>query len=302
MSLVGTLAKVAIGVAVAKGIGGLLKQGGSLGRSGGSGGGSIFGGANSPRGGGDLGDVMGDILSGGRGSAGGVARGGATSGGLGGLLEDLAGGRSAAGSSTGGSSTGGLATSRTGGGLDDILGGLTKSLGGGASGGGGLGDLLGGLLGAGLGSAAGSAVGGGGSFGDVLNSAFGNKGEPEMAPSAPQEAAAALMLRAMIQAAKSDGKIDAAEKDKLMKNLTDATPEEMAFVKQELAAGIDVDGLVRQVPQGLGPQVYAMSLMAIDLDNQNEAQYLHALATGMGIDRQSVNAIHAKVGVQPLYS
>lgn len=296
MSLMGTLAKVAIGVAVAKGIGGLMKSGGGVTTSRSSGGGSIFGGAHSPRTSGDLGDVMGDILSGGQ--SGGMSGGtvtrsspGSSSGGLGGLLEELTRG------------SGGASQAGTGGGLNDVLGGLTKSLGGGGSAGGmggGLGDLLGGLLGAGLGSAAGSGMGGG--FGDVLNSALGNKGEPEMAPSQPQEAAAALMLRAMIQAAKSDGKIDAAEKDKLMKNLTDATPDEMSFVKQELAAPIDVDGLVAQVPQGLQPQVYAMSLLAIDLDNQNEAQYLHALATGMGLDRQTVNAIHAKVGVQPLYS
>lgn len=293
MSLVGTLAKVAIGVAVAKGIGGLMKQGGAVsrGNTGGSDG-SIFGGAHSPRssGSGSLGDVMGDILSGGN-SSGRTASGGATSGGLGGLLEELTGAKS-----------GGAATGSAGGGLNDILGGLTKSLGGGAAGGGGLGDLLGGLLGGAMGSAAGSAAGGGGSFGDVLNSAFGNKGEPEVAPTQHQEAAAGLMLRAMIQAAKSDGKIDAAEKDKLMKNLTDATPEEMNFVKQELAAPIDVDGLVAQVPKGLEAQVYAMSLLAIDLDNQNEAQYLHTFATGMGLDRQTVNAIHEKVGVQPLYS
>ena len=64
----------------------------------------------------------------------------------------------------------------------------------------------------------------------------------------------------------------------------------------------DVKKLVNQVPEGLEAQVYAMSVIAIDLDNQNEAQYLHALAEGLGLDRNAVNHIHEKIGVGPLYS
>ena len=45
-----------------------------------------------------------------------------------------------------------------------------------------------------------------------------------------------------------------------------------------------------------------MSILGIDLDNQNEAQYLHSLATEMGIDQATSNAIHAKLGVPQLYS
>ncbi len=61
-------------------------------------------------------------------------------------------------------------------------------------------------------------------------------------------------------------------------------------------------GLARQVPRGLEAQVYTMSVMAIDLDNRNEAQYLHQLASTMGIDQRQVNQIHARLGVPALYS
>jgi uncharacterized membrane protein YebE (DUF533 family) len=44
-----------------------------------------------------------------------------------------------------------------------------------------------------------------------------------------------------------------------------------------------------------------MSVMGIDLDSKREAEYLHALAQGLGIDHQSVNAIHQKLGVPTLY-
>ncbi len=308
MSLMGTLAKVAIGVMVAKTVGGMIKGGaggGGLIPSGGgpvSGGGGPFGGPNSPgRSKGGLDDMMGEIFrkapAGGQAAPHGQRRPSADpfgddngpvaqdepasgGGGLGDLLNNLGRARQGAG---GGSS---------GGGLDDVLGKLGQ--------GGGLGEILGGLLGgAGAGAAAGAGTRG---LKDVLNDAFQNGGEPATAPSRDQEAAAGLMLKAMIQAAKSDGRIDPTEQKKLTDNLGQATKEEMDFVRRELAAPVDVDGLCRQVPEGLGPQVYAMSLMAIDLDNRNEAQYLVSLARGLGLDRATVDDVHQQMGAPSLFA
>ncbi|SPH24806.1 hypothetical protein DEA8626_03839 [Defluviimonas aquaemixtae] len=59
------------------------------------------------------------------------------------------------------------------------------------------------------------------------------------------------MLSAIIQAAKSDGKIDAAEQKKLLGNLGSVSAEEWRFVESELSKPIDVQGLARQVPRGL---------------------------------------------------
>lgn len=346
MSLVGTLAKIAIGVAVVKGVGGLIQSrsggaaggtasdgglGGMFGDSGASGSaipgsGSVFGGAHSPKKktSGGLEDMMGEILGGGAGSSGGGVTGGQAAdagtsggsifgqggGGLGDLLNNLGGG------STGGAAPGGTSTGGLGGALGEIIGQLGKggATTGAATGGGGLGDLLGGLLGGALGGGLGGGLGGmlGGSdataakndtnFGDLLNQSLRNGGEPEVQPTPAQDAAAGLMLRAMIMAAKSDGKIDAAEQKKLLGNLGDATPAEMDFVKQELAAPVDVRALVRQVPKGMEQHIYAMSVMAIDLDNQNEAKYLDQLAQGLGIGQADVNAIHTKLGAPNLYA
>lgn len=284
MSLVGTLAKVAVGMAVAKGVSTLAK--GASGKSSGG----LLGGA-----GGGLGDMMGDLLAGGRS---GSSR--ASTGGLGGLLEGLAGAGSR--DMTTRSSPRGQSTS----GLGDILGQLA-----GASGGkGGLGDLIGTLTAGGaaggLGSLLGAALGGSGNksggFGTSLNAAFANGGEPDTTPGAAEEAMAGLMLKAMIQAAKADGEIDAAEQKKLLERLGDVSASERAFVERELAAQVDVEGLVRAIPDGLEAQAYAMSVMAIDLDNQNEAQYLHKLASGLGLDAKSVNHIHEQIGAPALYA
>lgn len=277
MSLMKTLAKVAIGVAVAKGASSMVRNSGS---GGGGGLGGLLGGLAGAAGGtqsagrassgGGLQDMLGGLLGGAGGGAGGMA------GGLGGLLEQLGGGTS-----------------------------------GSSSAGGGLGGLLGGLAGA---AGAGGLLGGAGAavqkrptrnehdFGAVLNSQFDSTPEPVIEPSQDQEAAAGLMLAAMIQAAKSDGNFDQVEKDKLLDQLGEVDAEEAAFVQAQLQAPVDVEGLVRETPNGMAAQIYAMSLLGIDLDSQQEAKYLHSLAQGYGMKPAQVNNIHAQMGVPSLYT
>ncbi len=274
MSLMKTLAKVAIGVAVAKGASSLIKGAGQRQASASDDG--LFRGAHSPdaqqaSAGNPLEGMMDSILGGGAKQSGGGAQGG-----LGSILEQLSGGN------TGGGQRGGL---------EDMLGGL------GGGGSGGLGGLLGGLAGALQGGASSPQ----GSFGEVLNSQFDGNPEPARQPTADQEAAAALMLSAMLQAAKSDGKFDAGEQSKLMEKLGDVGPEERAFVNAELQKPVDVHDLCHKVPQGMEKQVYMMSILGIDLDSQAEAKYLHELASEMRISQDEVNAIHDRMGAPRIY-
>ena len=288
MSLMGTLAKVAIGVAVAKGAGAMMNNRG--GAAGGGIGGMLGGLAGAAQGGsGGLGGMLGGLMGGAQGGQaggmqnmlgslmGGAAGGGAgagAGGGLGGILESLGGGGAA-----------------QGGGMQSMLGGLAGSAG------------AGGMLGALGGAVAQRPAENNASFGDVLNSSFDETPQEAIEPTADQEAAAALMLRAMIQAAKSDGNFDEAEQEKLVGQLGgDVDAEEAAFVRAEMQRPVDVNALIAEVPQGLGPQVYAMSLLAIDLDSKAEAQYLHSLAQGLGMEAAAVNDVHAQLGVPSLYT
>ena len=59
-----------------------------------------------------------------------------------------------------------------------------------------------------------------------------------------------------------------------------------------------MQALVKQVPKGLENQIYAVSVIGIDLDNQKEAEYLAALGSALGIGPPEANAIHAKLGIQ----
>jgi uncharacterized membrane protein YebE (DUF533 family) len=300
MSFLGTLARVAVGVAIAKGVGNMMqasRQGGTAAPRPGTG--TTYSGTQSrntaPAGSGAPGglqDIMRDVLSGtpaGQTASAGRApapQPGSLPGGLGGLLEQLAGG------TAGGTATR-AGTSPGAGGLDGLLGSL-------ASGGG-----LGGLVGAAGGAAAApgrAAPEPNAGFGDLLNQSLRNYGEPDVPPVPQQEAAAALLLRAMIQAAKSDGKVDDAERAKLLDGLKEATQAEVDFVKAELAAPVDIEGLARKVPKGLEAQVYTMSVMAITLDDKAEAQYLNELATALHLAPAQVNSIHTQLGVPTLYS
>ena len=295
MSLMKSLARVAAGVMLAKGIGAVMKnaqnrqgQGGSRPSSGGRSSGGLLddllgsntgGGGNRNTGSGGLADMLGQVLGGRSGGAGsGSSYGGANSprrgqaqGGLGGILDQL--------------STGAAA--------------------------GGLGGLLGGILGGGGTQQPspqeklvqrGSQPTNDASFGELFNDAIAKGDEPEIAPTPEQNALAGLMLKAMIQAAKSDGEIDEKEKAKLMSEFGDLDDDERAFIREQMAAPVDAAALAREVPEGYGPQIYLMSLMAIEFDNRKEAEYLHALAENLGLDKATVNGIHDKVGVINLYA
>lgn len=274
MSLLEALAEAVVNVSAAKNGSGRVKAGQHNN-------GGLFGHLQGNDSGG-LEDMLGRALGGqGQRSSGGLAQDG-----LGGLLESLT---RNAGGGTG-----------SAGGLDDLLGQLIGGAGGQGAGSDGLGQIIGAVAGA-LANAGGSQ--GGGSFGDLLNQAIAGRGRGslQLQPTQSQEVAAGLMLRAMIQAAKSDGKFDQAEQEKLLGKLGDVSSSERQFVNSELNKPIDVEGLANDVPHGLETQVYAMSVMGIDLDNRNEAQYLDQLAGSLGIDERTVNAIHAQIGAPALY-
>ena len=117
---------------------------------------------------------------------------------------------------------------------------------------------------------------------------------------AEEELQAALMLRVMISAIKADGKLDAAEKKRLIKATGRATDAEIGFVNAELSGKTDLDKLVADIPRGLEEKAYVTALLAIDLDQPSEADFLHALAQALGLTPKEVNALHRSCHAPPL--
>ena len=217
---------------------------------------------------------------------------------LGSVIGALAGGRSASAPSGGG-------------GLGDLVGGM---LGGGQQrgGGGGMGDLLGGLLGGGGSQSSGGGLGD--LFGMAMNQ-FGAAGQgnaqqardvarsrmPAGVEYGQMERQAELLVEAMINAAKADGRVDAEEQQKIVDRLGEVTREELEFVQRKLAEPLDVQGFIGRIPRGMERDVYTVSLMAIDLDSNPEAQYMHQLAQGVGLSADACNEIHEALGAPKLY-
>lgn len=275
MSLLKTLTKVAIGIAVTKGVQHVATRSRSattteptkpVRKSTGAGTGRSYAPDES-----GMGGIMEEILGAGKPARTPTARKPVSTR-QGGSLEDLL-----------GRSTNTTRPRKTApsGGIEDLLGGM---LGGKTGGGGGLGDLLGAVLGA---SAGGASMG---------------RPAPMPEPEQQDEAEAAVLLRAMIQAAKADGKLDATEKARLMEAVGSASPAEIDFINQELAAPVDVDSLLADVPRGMEEKVYMVSVMAIDLDDRSEAEYLHELSTALGLSPQEVNALHDHMQAPRIYN
>ena len=111
-----------------------------------------------------------------------------------------------------------------------------------------------------------------------------------------------LMVRAMIEAAKSDGKIDPEERRRINIALKDAgTPESD---RHALLAAFDqppdVEGLVARVSSPeLAVEVYAASLLAIKDDVPSEQHYLARLAKRLNLPQETVVEMHARFGDPP---
>ncbi len=290
------------GIDTIKILGSLLGNGGLSKGSGGNVLGNILGNVlgggqkQQTQGGGMLGDILGSLIGSGQKST----SGGSMADMLGGLLG------------------GGQRQQPSGGGLGDLVGSL---LGGGQtssnSSGGGMSDLLGSLLGGGKQNSDG--LGGSGGLGGLLGGALTKYAQTQNseAPnpssdncdhlpigSSQEEAAqhATLIIKAMINAAKSDGNIDKDEQEKVIKKLGDITREEANFVRAEFNAPLDVNAFINSVPRGMERQIYAVSLMAIDLDSNKEARYLAQLAKGFQISPEIANNIHAQLGAPKIFS
>ncbi|MGB7932339.1 MAG: tellurite resistance TerB family protein [Gammaproteobacteria bacterium] len=115
---------------------------------------------------------------------------------------------------------------------------------------------------------------------------------------------ASLIVKAMINAAKADGRIDEAETDRIVGKLREGglSDEEQHFLVQEMRKPLDIDSIARAVPnQQVATQVYAASLLAIEVDTDQERRYLRELAAALGLDSNTVTYLHGALGVSALH-
>ncbi len=246
----------------------------------------------------------------------------ALGGGSGGLLENLSslfGSSAGAGgnmletlsSKLGGASSGG---GGLGGLLGSVLGEAEQAVGGKENLAlGGLGALAGALMGGG-GKSIGGALGGGvlALLGAMAYQALKDTGAEK--PSVPVgltqpktesdrqilEEHAKLILRAMINAAKADGQIDQSEVQRIKGKLEEdgISAHEQQFIMMEMQKPMETEQLIAAVrgSQQVSAQLYAASLLAIEVDTPAEQQYLDQLATGLGLTPEVTRQLRGFAG------
>ena len=269
----------------------------------------------------NISDVLGAMMQSGMAPSSNQRLQNALGGGSGGLLESL----------------GGLLGGQQGGGLGDLLSSVLGSGGAGVSGM--LGDVLnqagqavGGkqnLALGGLGALAGALLGGGGkslggAFGGGVMALLGamafnalkgsgqSTGQVPLGLLEPQteadqqelEQRAELVLKAMINAAKADGQIDQKEIQRIVGKLQEAgaDAEGQSYVLTQMQKPLETEQLISAAgsqPE-LAAQLYAASLMAIEVDTPAEKAYLGELASGLGLTPAVILRIEQMVGLQPV--
>lgn len=186
---------------------------------------------------------------------------------------------------------------------------------------GGLGALIGAVLGGG-GKSARGALGGGALalLGSIALQALRGaqaKAQPQALdpaeklaaglrePQNPQEAEEVqsivdLTVKAMVNAAKADGRIDEDEMQRIVGELQEdgVTPEERDYLLAEVRKPLSTADIVRAVPnRQVAAQVYTASLLAIEVDTPAEKAYLQNLARDLKLEPQVVRQIHSTLGV-----
>lgn len=111
---------------------------------------------------------------------------------------------------------------------------------------------------------------------------------------------AVLLIRAMIAAANADGVIDANERKQILDKLKSEafSNEDHQFIAHELLSPMSMDAIAAEVTTAeMARQVYLVSLMAIEVDTDEERRYLQDLAGRLGLDSTQVEEIHLQAGV-----
>lgn len=115
---------------------------------------------------------------------------------------------------------------------------------------------------------------------------------------------AEVLVRAMCNSAKADGHVDATETDQILSELGNdggVSDAEREFLKAELGSPmIPAADVARSVPDGLKAEAYAVSLIAINVDTMEEAQYLSELSDALGLSKNDRDNIHDDLGVDLL--
>lgn len=114
------------------------------------------------------------------------------------------------------------------------------------------------------------------------------------------ERKAELVIKGMINVAKADGEVGADEIQRIVGRLKEAgmQGDTETWILAELRRPLDLDAFVAEIPsRELAAEVYAASLLAVEVDTPQERAYLNDLAAKTGIAGPVAQEIQKALGV-----
>jgi uncharacterized membrane protein YebE (DUF533 family) len=118
---------------------------------------------------------------------------------------------------------------------------------------------------------------------------------------AGQEALGLVLVRAMIAAARSDGRLDAQESQAIFQRIQSLAlaPEDEALLTAEMGRPVDMDAIVNSAASPeMAAEIYLASLLAVDVDTAAEKSYLAMLAARLNLAPELVTELHRQVDAQ----
>ncbi len=109
------------------------------------------------------------------------------------------------------------------------------------------------------------------------------------------------LVRAMIAAARSDGRLDAQESQAIYQRIEalGLAPDEKALLIGEMGQPVDMDTIIASATSPeIAAEIYVASLLAVDVDTVAEKSYLAMLAARLNLAPELVAEMHRQVEAQ----
>ncbi len=128
---------------------------------------------------------------------------------------------------------------------------------------------------------------------------------PDQNDAPANEALGLILVRAMIAAARADGRLDAQESQSIFQKIQalGLDSESQNMLVQEMGQAVDVDAIVNSASSPeIAAEIYIASLLAIDVDNAAETSYLAMLAARLQLPQQLVTELESQVQAQKAFA
>jgi len=121
---------------------------------------------------------------------------------------------------------------------------------------------------------------------------------PPKSDAAGRDALGMILVRAMIAAARADGRLDAQESQAIFQRIESLglDPSDQALLVAEMGRPVDVDAIVNSAASPeVAAEIYLASRLAIDVDTPAEKSYLSMLAARLQLPPELVTELNCQV-------